>query len=121
MLHVITLYAVEPEAASAFVRSVRFGGEWRALARDLAPSLIATDLLERQFTPSPPFFSNTSILFVCLDYWSSLVAYRRASENPSYQALLLARRRMASSAFVLGEFSFPAIDFGDTVSSAKSN
>ncbi len=108
MLHVITLYSVAAEAADPFVRSIRWGGEWHTLARSLAPALSATDLLERQSSPMPPFLSRSSVLFVCLDFWSSAEAYRRACRQPALQALLLARRRMASSAFELGEFCFPA-------------
>jgi hypothetical protein len=84
------------------------GGEWHTLVRKLAPALIATDLLEQQSSPMPPFLCRSSILFVCLDFWSSAESYRRAYQQPAYQALLDARRRMASSAFELGAFAFPA-------------
>jgi len=56
----------------------------------------------------PPFLSRTSILFVCLDFWVSPEAYRRAFQRPAIQALLDARRQMASCAFELGAFGFPA-------------
>jgi hypothetical protein len=108
MLHVITLYAVAAESAGAFARTIRKGGQWHTLSRDLAPALIATDLLEHEASPAPPFLSSSSVLFVCLDFWTCPEAYRRACQNPACRALLVARRQMASSAFELGAFSFPA-------------
>ena len=108
MLHVITLYAVAAEADDPFVRSIRRGGEWHTLALSLAPALIATDLLERHASPAPPFLSNSSVLFVCLDFWHSHDAYCRVRQSPACQALLLGRRRMAISAFELGTFFFPS-------------
>ena len=107
MLHVITLYSVAAEAAGPFVRSIRWGGEWHTLARSLAPALIATDLLEFQSSPTPEFTSRSPILFICLDFWSSPTAYRRACQQPACQALLVARRQMAGCAVELGEFCFP--------------
>jgi hypothetical protein len=108
MLHVMTLYSVTAEAVGPFIRSIRRGGEWHTLARDLAPALIATDLLERQSSPAPPFHLNSTVLFLCIDFWTSPVAYRRDCHQPACQTLLLARRRMASCAFELGAFCFPA-------------
>jgi len=81
MLHVMTLYFVAPEAAGPFVRSIRRGGEWHGLARSITPALVATDLLERQPFPTPPFLSRSSILFVCLDFWSSPEASCRACQS----------------------------------------
>ncbi|MGA2351343.1 MAG: hypothetical protein ABSF70_12990 [Terracidiphilus sp.] len=107
MLHVISLYSVAASSAAPFVHSIRTG-EWHTLARRVAPALVATDLLERQLSPMPPFLSRSSTLFICLDFWSSPEAYRRASQQPACQALLVARRQMASSTFELGEFCFPA-------------
>ncbi len=115
MLHVMTLYSVPAEAVGPFVRSIRMGGEWHTLARNLAPALVATDLLEQQSSPMPPFLSRSSILFVCLDFWSSSEAYRRACQQPACQALLLARRRMATSAFELGAFAFPTAQGRETL------
>jgi hypothetical protein len=113
----MTLYSVPAEAAAPFVRSIRMDGEWHILARNLAPALIATDLLEQQSSPMPPFLSRSSILFVCLDFWSSPEAYRRACRQPACQALLDARRRMATSAFELGAFAFPAAQNTETLAS----
>jgi hypothetical protein len=115
MLHVMTLYSVPAEAVSPFVRSIRMGGEWHTLARNLAPALIATDLLEQQSSPMPPFLCRSLVLFVCLDFWSSVEAYRRACQQPACQALLDARRGMASSAFELGAFAFPAAQDRETL------
>lgn len=71
MLHVITLYSVAAEAAGPFVSSIRHGGGCHILASNLAPALVATDLLEHQPSQIPPFCSRSSILFVCLDFWTS--------------------------------------------------
>jgi hypothetical protein len=95
MLHVISCYSLTTETAGHFVRSIQRGGQWYTLARSLAPDLIATDLLECQSSPMPPFLSRTSILFVCLDFWVSPEAYRRAFQRPAIQALLDARLQMA--------------------------
>lgn len=117
MLHVITLYSIAPEAVGAFVCSIRRGGQWQALARSLAPDLIATDLLEHQTSAMPPFVSTSSTLFVCIDFWASAEAYRRSCRQPGFQALLLARRRMAGSAFELGAFSSPGPEGAETQAS----
>lgn len=116
MLHVITLYSVPTGTADAFVRSVR--GQWHTLARSLAPALVATELLQHELSPAPPFFSNSSALFACLDFWTSPDAYRRACLNPPCRALFLARRQMASSAFELGAFAFPGTVDSESLASA---
>ncbi len=107
MLHVITLYSVAAKAAGPFAHSIHRGGEWRTLASRLAPALIATDLLERQPSQAP-FLSRSSTLYICIDFWNSPDAYRRACLQPSCRALFDARRRMARCAFELGAFGFPA-------------
>jgi len=107
MLHVLTLFSVSPEAADPFVDAIRRGGEWHSIARSLMPDLIATNLLEQQPSATPPLLSGSSLLFVCLDFWSSPDAYRRACQQPACQALFCARRRMAKNAVELGAFCFP--------------
>ena len=104
MLYVVTLYSVPAFAADSFVSSIRQGGELYALAHCLAPELIGTDILEHQASTASP--SLSSALFLCLDFWISPEAYRRACSSLAVQHLLLARRRMASSAFELGAFAF---------------
>jgi hypothetical protein len=104
MLHVITLFSVSADAAGPFAHSIQ-RGEWHTLSRSFAPSLIATDLLELQPPPEPQF--RSPVLFLCIYFWSSPAAYRRACQQPASQALLLARRQMAGCAVELGEFCFP--------------
>jgi hypothetical protein len=106
MLYVVTLYSVQSFAAESFVRSLRRGGELYSFAHCLAPELIATDILQHQASTATPSLSST--LFICLDFWISPGAYRRACSSLAVQHLLLARRRMANSAFELGAFAFPA-------------
>ena len=106
MLYVVTLYSVQSFAADAFVRSIRQGGELYALAHCLAPELICTDILEHQESTASP--SLSSVLFLCLDFWISPEAYRRACSSLVVQHLLMARRRTVSSSFELGAFAFPA-------------
>ena len=106
MLYVVTLYSVPPFAADSFVRSIRQGGELYALAHCLAPELIGTDILEHEASTASP--SLSSVLFLCLDFWISPEAYRRACSSLAVQHLHLARRRMVSSSFELGAFFFPA-------------
>lgn len=107
MIYVITLYSVRAEAVGPFVRSIGRGGEWYTLSRALAPALIATDLLQHEQSAAAPFLSASSVLFVCLDFWISPEFYQRVCQSPAWQALLLARRQMADSAFEFGAFSFP--------------
>ena len=107
MLYVVTLYSVPDFVADSFVRSIRQGGELYALAHCPAPELIGTDILEHQESTASP--SLSSVLFLCLDFWISPQAYRRACSSLAVQHLLLARRRMANSAFELGAFAFPAL------------
>ena len=46
MLHVITLFTV-PDSEEEFFRSLRINGDWHAVARRIAPDLVAIDLLVR--------------------------------------------------------------------------
>lgn len=90
MLHVLTVFTVNPDSEDAIVHSIR-AGEWHKLARRLAPALVATDLL-RHLHHMP------ERLYLCLDFWASPDAYRRAFHSPAVQRLLLARRQMTASA-----------------------
>jgi hypothetical protein len=98
LIHVVTRFCVSDRGGDeAFVRFVR---EWQPLARRIAPDLIATDLLRHdQEVPAP--------LYLCLDFWTSVEAYRRALRSGAIQQLLRARREMAFSSFELGAFAFP--------------
>ena len=98
MLHVATLFFIRPNAEHEFVRVIR--GDWQMLARRVAPDLVGTDLLRRQ--QDAPV-----TLYLCLDFWTSAEAYRRASYSASVRNLLAARRSLAGSYFRLGEFAFP--------------
>ena len=99
MLHVVTLFSVSAKAEDAFVRSLRMGGDFHTLARRLIPEFIAADLLRHHHGP----------LFLCLDFWTTPEAYRRACLSPAIQNLFLLRRQMADSSFELSAFSFPAV------------
>ena len=107
MIYVITFYSVRAEAVGPFVRSIGWGGEWYTLSRAVAPALIATDLLQHEPSTASPFRSSSSVLFVCLDFWISHEAYKRACQSPACQSLFLARRSMAASALDFGGFHFP--------------
>jgi hypothetical protein len=98
VLHVITLFTV-PESEETFVRSLRINGDWHAIARRIAPELVATDLLRHQLSP----------LYICHDFWTTPEAYFRSLHSSSVQGLLLAPRQMASACFELGAFEFPAL------------
>ena len=97
-IHVATLYSVQAEAADAFVRSVRVGGDWQRVARRVAPDLVASDLLQHQSTPSP--------VFLCIDFWVSRERYLRVRESPVYEPLFSMRNQMAVAAIELGVFAF---------------
>lgn len=97
MLHVVTLYVVSDKALPAFVAAVR-NGTWHVLARQLQPSLIATDLLQRQ----------GSHYLMCIDFWTSKEAYEAAQSSASYETLLRFRSNMALRTFDLGAFTHPA-------------
>jgi hypothetical protein len=107
LIHIITLYSVRVEVVDPFVHSIGRGGEWYMLSRAVAPALISTDLLQHEPSAAVPFLSASSVQFVCLDFWISPESYQRACQSPACQALLLARRQMADSAFEFGAFSFP--------------
>ena len=98
MLHVITLFTV-PENEDAFVNSMSVNGDWHALARSVAPNLIATDLLRHQLSP----------LYLCHDLWTTRDAYFRGLHSPAVQNLFLIRRQTASACFELGAFQFPTL------------
>jgi hypothetical protein len=106
-LHVATLYSVQPEAADAFVRSIRTGGDWQRIARRVAPDLVASDLLQHQSSPSP--------VFLCIDFWVSREKYLRVRESPVYEPLLQLRNDMAAATIELGVFAFPAFAETDIV------
>ncbi len=99
-IHVATLYSVQPEAADAFVGSIRAGGDWQRIARRVTPDLVASDLLEHQSSPSP--------VFLCIDFWVSREKYLRARHSPVYEPLLQLRHDMAAATIELGVFAFPA-------------
>ena len=98
MLHVVTLFTV-PDNEDAFVHSISMNGTWHTLARQIAPSLIATDLLRHHLSP----------LYICHDLWTTREAYFRGLHLPAVQSLILIRRQMASASFELGAFQFPAL------------
>jgi hypothetical protein len=97
MLHIVTLYVVSEEVLAGFIAAVR-NGTWHALARQLQPNLIATDVLERQ----------DSQYLMCIDFWASPEAYAAALNSPSFGTLFQFRRNMAQSSFELGAFTHPA-------------
>jgi hypothetical protein len=99
MLHVVTLFAINPDAEDDFTRSLRINGDWHTLARRIAPDLVAADLLRHQLSP----------LFVCIDFWTTPAAYHNACQSPAVQQLLHNRRKRAVDSFELGAFSFPAV------------
>jgi hypothetical protein len=106
-IHVATLNSVQPEAAAAFVRSIRAGGDWQRVARRVAPDLVASDLLEHQSSPSP--------VFLCIDFWVSLEKYLRVRESPVYEPPLQLRHDMVAATIELGTFAFPALAETDAV------
>lgn len=105
-IHVATLYSVH-EAADAFVRSIRTGGDWQRVARRVAPDLVASDLLQHQSSPSP--------VFLCIDFWVSWERYLRACHSPVYESLFQPRHDMAAATIELGVFAFPASAETDVV------
>lgn len=98
MLHVITLFTV-PDGEERFVRSLQINGDWHAVARRIAPELVATDLLRHQISP----------LYICHDFWTTPEAYFLSLHSSSVHGLLLARRQMASACLELGAFEFPTL------------
>ena len=98
-IHVATLYSVQPEAADAFVRSIRADGDWQRLARRVAPDLVVSDLLQHQSSSSP--------VFLCIDFWASREKYLRARKSGVYDHLLNMRSRLAAATIDLGAFMFP--------------
>jgi hypothetical protein len=101
MFHVITLFTV-PNGEETFVRSMGMDGLWHSLAQQIAPDLIATDLLRHQLSP----------LYLCHDLWATPEAYFRGLHSTTVQSLFLIRRHMASACFELGAFRFPVCDRG---------
>ena len=99
-INVATLYSVRPEAADAFVRSIRVGGDWHRVSRRVAPDLVGSELLLHQSSPSP--------VFLCIDFWVSRERYLRARDSPVYGPLFQLRHDMAAATIELGVFSFPA-------------
>ena len=100
MIHVITLFSVDPHAEEAFVGSLRRGGDWQMLTRRIAPDFVAAGLLHHQLWP----------LFLYQDLWISSAAYRRACRSPSDSTSLLCPRPMAAASFELGAFSFSGLE-----------
>lgn len=98
MLQVVTLYLVQEKALPAFVAAVR-SGTWHALARQLQPDLIATDLLQRQ----------GGQYLMCIDFWTSPEAYTVARNSPSFEALFVFRRNLAQRCYDLGAFTHPGV------------
>ena len=109
MLQVVTLFSVPEETAVTFANSIRRGGDWHIHACRFSPDLISTDLLEHLESSRPFLVKSSSRLYLTIDFWSSHEAYLRAERSPEFQALLLARRRMATSAFEFGAFNFPTV------------
>ena len=99
-IHVATLYSVQPEAADAFVRSIRVGGDWHRVSRRVAPDLVGSELLLHQSSPSP--------VFLCIDFWVSRERYLRARDSVVYEPLFQLRHDMAAATIELGVFAFPA-------------
>ena len=106
-IHVATLYSVQPEAADAFVRAIRIGGDWQRVARRVAPDLVASDLLQHQSSPSP--------VYLCIDFWVSRERYLRARHSPVYEPLFQLRHDMAAATVELGVFAFPVSAETDVV------
>ena len=107
MLHVLTLFSVSEESAAFFTQSIRRGGDWHTHACQFSPDWIATDLLEHLDCSMPFFLKSCSRLFLTIDFWSSHEAHLATNRSPEIRALLLKRRRMATSAFELGAFQTP--------------
>ena len=107
MLHGITLSTVL-DGEEESVRSLRMNGDWHAVARRIAPELVATDLLRRQLSP----------LYICHDFCTTPEAYFHSLYSPSVQGLLLVRRQMASACFELGAFEFPTLADSSLLSNA---
>ncbi len=81
ILYVVTLFCVhDPAAEQRLITSLRIGGEWHAMARAIAPQLIATDLLRHQHDAPAQFY-------LCLDFWTSAEAYRSAMRSTATQQL----------------------------------
>jgi hypothetical protein len=99
-IHVATLYSVQPEAAEAFVGSIRAGGDWQRVARRVAPDLVGSELLLHQSSPLP--------VFLCIDFWVSRERYLRARDSEVYEPLFQLRHDMAAATIELGVFAFPA-------------
>jgi hypothetical protein len=97
MVYSIHLYVVDSKNTSAFVASMRDGRLWRNSSRQLPNGLIGVDLLSNLSLPNG---------FVSLEIWSSLEAYRRATESPENIVLINQIRQLATSCFDLGPFTF---------------
>jgi hypothetical protein len=121
VLHVLTLFAVQADTVSPFVRYIR--GDWHNLSRRVAPALIATDLLEQHPATGHSLLSPSARLFIALDFWATPEAYRRACRSPECQDLLLERRMLANSCFEFGAFEFAHISdsFDGTTRDVISN
>jgi hypothetical protein len=98
-IHVAALYSVQPEAADAFIRSIRIGGDWQRVARRVAPDFVASDLLLHQSSLSP--------VFMCIDFWVTRERYQRVRESPLYEPLFSMHNQMAAATIELGVFAFP--------------
>jgi len=112
-IHVATLYSVQPEAADAFVRSIRAGGDWQRVARKVAPDLVASDLLQYQSSSSP--------VFLCFDLWISREKYQRVRKSLVYEPLFQLRHDMAAATIKLSVFAFPASAETDVVLPQMAN
>ena len=98
MLHVFTLFTLNPATEQAFVRALRIGGDWYARAKRTTPHFIAADLLRHQDFP----------LFVCIDFWTTPGAYSASAHLPEVRELMRDRIQMSVHALELGTFSFPS-------------
>ena len=99
MFHFVTLFTVAAEAEEDFVRGLGMGGTWLERARQVAPALVAADLLRHQRRP----------MFLCHDIWTTPEAYSRACGSQAVRQLLSARKQMAADYFEIGAFTFPAL------------
>lgn len=99
-IHAAILYSVQSEAADAFVRSIRVGGDWHRVSRRVAADFVGSELLLHQSSQSP--------VFLCIYFWVSRERYLRARDSEVYGLLFQLRHDMAAATIELGVFAFPA-------------
>lgn len=103
MIYVLFLCEVSSEKAAApLISTLRDGGLYRELIRQLCPRLIGISVLR----------SRTNS-FLVIQFWPDEETYQSARITPFYPVLTNMLKRLTSSYCPLGVFTFPAAAGGD--------